>query len=187
MRIYTKRNTATNLLNLRSITYRIMTDFAAIDFETANGCASSVCSVGVVVVRNGIITDKFYSLIHPAPNYYSPGNTAIHGLTRKETDSAAYFPDVWGRVEPLIEGLPLVAHFSRFDERCLRAAFSRYGMNYPEYRFFCTCNGARRHFGRSLPNHKLDTVAEACGFTLVNHHNAIADAEACAAIAMSIL
>ena len=30
-----------------------MTDFAAIDFETANGQRSSVCSVGVVVVRHG--------------------------------------------------------------------------------------------------------------------------------------
>ena len=36
-----------------------MTDFAAIDFETANGQRSSVCSVGVVVVRGGLITDTF--------------------------------------------------------------------------------------------------------------------------------
>lgn len=40
-----------------------MIDFAAIDFETANEQPSSVCSVGVVIVRNGIITDTFYSLI----------------------------------------------------------------------------------------------------------------------------
>ena len=31
-----------------------MTDFAAIDFETANGERSIVCSVGVVVVRGGL-------------------------------------------------------------------------------------------------------------------------------------
>ena len=30
-----------------------MKNFAAIDFETANQCHSSVCSVGVVVVRDG--------------------------------------------------------------------------------------------------------------------------------------
>ncbi|MDR1102400.1 MAG: DNA polymerase III subunit epsilon, partial [Tannerella sp.] len=30
-----------------------MKDFAAIDFETANGYRSSVCSVGVVIVRSG--------------------------------------------------------------------------------------------------------------------------------------
>lgn len=35
-----------------------MTDFAAIDFETANKERSSVCSVGIVIVRNGEITDQ---------------------------------------------------------------------------------------------------------------------------------
>lgn len=30
-----------------------MKDFAAIDFETANGQRSSICSVGLVVVRDG--------------------------------------------------------------------------------------------------------------------------------------
>lgn len=48
-----------------------MTDFAAIDFETANKERSSVCSVGIVIVRNGEITEKLYQLIRPYPNYYS--------------------------------------------------------------------------------------------------------------------
>ena len=48
-----------------------MRDFAAIDFETANYDRSSVCSVGVVIVRDGEIVDKFYSLIQPEPNYYN--------------------------------------------------------------------------------------------------------------------
>lgn len=42
-----------------------MQDFVAIDFETANGRRSSVCSVGIVVVRGGEIVDKLYS-INPA-------------------------------------------------------------------------------------------------------------------------
>ena len=42
-----------------------MKDFAAIDFETANNERSSVCSVGIVIVRNGEIVDTFYSLIQP--------------------------------------------------------------------------------------------------------------------------
>ena len=48
--------------------YRKMTDFAAIDFETANSEPSSVCAVGVVIVRNGEVVDSFYSLIQPEPN-----------------------------------------------------------------------------------------------------------------------
>ena len=42
-------------------------NFVAINFETANGRRSSVCSVGIVVVRGGEIVDKFYSLIQPTP------------------------------------------------------------------------------------------------------------------------
>ncbi len=164
-----------------------MKDFAAIDFETANGCRSSVCSVGVVIVRDGVVTDKFYRLIHPVPNYYNDINVSIHGLTRADTDDADTFPEVWAEVEPLIEGLPLVAHNSPFDEGCLKACFARFGMTYPDYEFRCTCRASRRHFGCRLPNHKLHTVADACGFDLENHHHALADAEACAAIALKIL
>ena len=40
-----------------------MINFAAIDFETANGKRTSVCSVGVVIVREGKITNKIYRLI----------------------------------------------------------------------------------------------------------------------------
>lgn len=164
-----------------------MLDFAAIDFETANGSRSSVCSVGVVVVRGGRRVDSFYSLIRPRPNYYSPFTTAIHGLTCADTDSAPDFAEVWREVAPRIEGLPLVAHNAPFDEGCLRAAFELYGMPYPDYRFFCTCRAARRFFGRSLPNHQLHTVSAACGFDLERHHHALADAEACAHIALRIL
>ncbi len=44
-----------------------MQDFAAIDFETANNERSSVCSVGIVIVRDGEIVNTFYSLIQPEP------------------------------------------------------------------------------------------------------------------------
>ena len=47
-----------------------MKDFAAIDFETANNQRSSVCSVGIVVVRNDEIVDTIYSLINPEQKYF---------------------------------------------------------------------------------------------------------------------
>ena len=56
-----------------------MQDFAAIDFETANNERSSVCSVGVVIVRGGEIVDKFYSLIKPEPEYYNYWCSRVHG------------------------------------------------------------------------------------------------------------
>lgn len=164
-----------------------MRDFAAIDFETANSQRTSVCSVGVVVVRDGVIADSIYRLIRPRPNFYSRFTTAIHGLTREDTDSAPAFDEVWREIAPRIEGLPLVAHNSPFDEGCLRAAFDLYGMPYPGYTFYCTCRASRQVFGQQLPNHQLHTVAAACGYDLQNHHHALADAEACARIALRIL
>ena len=59
-----------------------MRDFTAIDFETANMEPSSVCSMGLVVVRGGEVVDRFYSLIRPEPEYYCYWNTRVHGLTR---------------------------------------------------------------------------------------------------------
>ena len=162
-----------------------MQDFAAIDFETANGRRCSVCAVGVVIVRNGQIVDKFYSLIEPTPNYYTYWTTEVHGMTRRDTDGQPKFPEVWAQIADRIAGLPLVAHNKPFDESCLKSVFAEYGMEYPNYDFHCTLAASRRQL--DLLCHCLDVVAEACGYDFENHHHALADAEACAAIALKIL
>ena len=163
-----------------------MQDFAAIDFETANERYSSVCSVGIVVVRDGKIVDRFYSLIQPTPNYYLRWTTKVHGLTRRDTDGQPTFPEVWVQIKDRIAGLPFVAHNRLFDESCLKAVFNEYHMEYPDYKFYCTLSASRRALP-NLENHKLHTVARYCGYLLENHHHALADAEACAWIAMKIL
>ena len=162
-----------------------MKDFAAIDFETANNERSSVCSVGVVIVRGGEIVDKFYSLIKPEPEYYNYWCSQVHGLCAKDTENASVFPEVWKQIEPLIEGLPLVAHNKAFDESCLKAVFRVYQMDYPDYEFQCTCIASRKRWPGESNN--LDVAAARCGHYMQNHHHALADAEACAAIALEIL
>ena len=162
-----------------------MQDFAAIDFETANYERSSVCAVGIVIVRGGELVNSFYSLIKPEPDYYEYCCTRVHGLTQRDTKNAAIFPEVWQQVEPLIEGLPLVAHNKAFDESCLKAVFRTYQMDYPAYEFHCTCVASRRVWPTG--RHNLDVIAARCGYNLKNHHHALADAEACAAIALAIL
>ena len=179
-----------------------MRDFVAIDFETANECASSVCSIGAVLVRDGEIVKTFYSLIRPEPDYYKWFCQNVHGLSHEDTDGAEVFPFVWKRLEEeLLEGVqilsedtadipdavPLVAHNASFDRRCLREVFRCYRMDYPEFVFHDTLTAAKRHFCRSLENHRLPTVAAACGYNLDDHHHALADAEACAWIAREIL
>ena len=179
-----------------------MRDFIAIDFETANECPSSVCSIGAVLVRDGEIVNTFYSLIKPEPDYYKWFCQQVHGLGHGDTDDADVFPLVWDRLQKELLGgleilsedtsedsiaLPLVAHNAGFDSRCLREVFGCYRMDYPEFVFHDTLAAARRHFTGTLENHRLPTVAAACGYNLDDHHHALADAEACAWIAREIL
>ena len=164
-----------------------MKDFAAIDFETANWARTSICSVGVVIVEDAQITETYYNLIRPLPNYYIAQTTAIHGLTWEDTCNASPFPEVWAEIAPKVRHLPLVAHNKAFDENCLKATFQAYGMEYPDYTFFCTLQCARRKLRNMLPNFQLQTVAAYCGFDLKQHHHALADAEACSTIAIKLL
>ena len=151
-----------------------MLNFAAIDFETANNERSSVCSVGIVIVRDGKIVDKFYSLIKPEPEYYNCWCSQVHGLSLDDTMEAPVFPDVWAQIEPMIEGLPLVAHNKAFDESCLKAVFRVYQMDYPDYEFHCTCIASRKVWPEG--HHNLDIIAARCGDDSENHHHARADA-----------
>ncbi len=160
-------------------------DFAAIDFETANWHRSSICSIGLVVVENGKITQTKYSLVRPAPNFYSWHNIQVHGLTFYDTENSPEFPEVWIEFAKLISSLPLVAHNSSFDEGCLRGVHEYYDLAYPKYEFLCTLRLSRREI-KGLPNYQLQTVAAHCGYDLTNHHHALSDAEACAAIALQI-
>ena len=74
-----------------------MKNFAAIDFETANTKRSSICSVGIVIVRDNEIIDSFYSLIHPEPDYYNYWCSQVHGLTKADTEESPVFSEVWGK------------------------------------------------------------------------------------------
>ncbi|MCM1028716.1 MAG: 3'-5' exonuclease [Pseudoflavonifractor sp.] len=166
-----------------------MDNFVAIDVETANQYPTSVCSIGAVKVVDGVIADTYYELVKPAPNYYIRRFTEeIHGISRKDTDGARSFPEVWETLERFIGTLPLVAHNKAFDERCIRACFSHHGMAYPEYPFYCTLIKARATIPRRLcGSFTLPSLAAFLGISFDNHHNALADAEACARIAQTIL
>ncbi len=161
-----------------------MKDFVTIDFETANNEPTSVCSVGIVIVRDCQIVDSFYSLIKPEPEYYNYRCSMVHGLTEEDTCNAPVFPEVWEQIAQKIEGFPLVAHNKAFDENCLKAVFRCYQMDYPGYEFHCTLIKSRRVW--LCGHHNLDIIAERCGYNLKNHHHALADAEACAAIAIKL-
>ena len=93
-----------------------MERFAAIDFETANGKRSSVCSVGIVIIEENHVIDQVYSLIRPYPNYYTQWTTAVHGLTPEDTNEAPDFEEVWAKLHrrlPICHWLPIIAHLMK--------------------------------------------------------------------------
>lgn len=166
-----------------------MDNFVAIDVETANNHPESICAMGAVKVAGGIIVERFYELVKPEPEYYFRYFTEeIHGISREMTENAPTFDHVWQRLEPIIGNLPLVAHNKAFDEKCIRAAHRAYRMDYPDYPFFCTLATARSAIPRALcHSFSLPAVCDFLGIPFCNHHNALADAEACAKIAMALI
>lgn len=166
-----------------------MDNFVAIDVETANNHPTSICAIGAVKVENGVITDRFYELVKPEPEYYFRHFTLnIHGISKADTENARTFDKVWSDLDRFIGNLPLVAHNKRFDEGCIRASHKAYRMDYPDYPFFCTLEKARRTIPRAMiGSFSLPNLCDFLGIPFYNHHHADADAEACAKIAMTLL
>lgn len=160
-------------------------DFVAIDFEAANAAFTSVCSMGVVIVKDREIVKTYYSLIKPVPNFYDFYTTKIHGLKKKDTDDAPTFHQVWNAIKNEIKDLPIVAHGKAFEDNCLKALFKYYHIRKPKYQIYCTHRASEILFPE-LENHKLQTVAAHCGYDLTKHHHALADAEACAVIGIQV-
>lgn len=162
-------------------------DFVAIDVETANGYPSSVCAIGAVKVEGGKITQRFYELVRPEPDYYAWFCRRVHGLGPDDTDNARVFQYVWQDVMKMVGDLPLVAHNKAFDEKCLRAACRVYQLDWPGKAFYCTLKRSRLSIPRAMiSSYSLPYVCEFFGIPFHDHHNALADAEACAKIAMAL-
>lgn len=171
-----------------------MNNFIAIDVETANFEASSICAIGAVKVRDGIVVDSRYSLVNPEPNYYARRCVAVHGLTDDDTWNAPSFGTVWREWQVWMrEGLGeedepvFVAHNAGFDSRCVREACRIYGLDAPE-RWLCTLAAARKSIPRGmLASKSLDSLCAFFGIPLETHHCALDDALACAKLGMILL
>lgn len=157
-------------------------DFTAIDFETANSSAASACSVGLVRVRDGKVVERAGWLIQPPPGHdeFLEWNTRIHGLTARDVAGA----QSWSEQLPALTAFAgddlMVAHNAGFDMSVLRRACEATGDACPPYDYLCSLQIARKTY--ELDSYRLPMAAAAAGFTEFAHHDALADAEACAHI-----
>ncbi|MBL26611.1 MAG: exonuclease [Rhodospirillaceae bacterium] len=157
-----------------------MTSFAAIDFETADYGRDSACAVGVVMVEEGRIVERYHQLIRPPREDFV--FTYIHGITWDDVRDSPDFAEMWPWLRDMLDSVEfLVAHNALFDKGVLYACCKAVAVDPPGYDFRCTVQLARRTW--HLPSNRLPAVCAHLGIDL-DHHHALSDAEACARIAI---
>ena len=163
-----------------------MSNFVAIDLETANASRSSICQIGITEVINGVVQPSKSWLVKPLNNYYDPFNIDIHGITPQDTKNSPSFPEVWKEVAPYLEGKVVVAHNTSFDMYALRDAFDLYEMTYPTFDYFCTLRIAR-YIVKGCYSYSLNIVLDHLGIEFGEHHKADSDSNGCAKLLLKCL
>ena len=153
-------------------------NFLALDFETATPEHNSICQVGFVVVNQGVIEKKFSFLVKPPENKYFYQNIKVHKIEPFMTNSSPNFKQVWEEIEKYFIDQHIVCHNASFDLTKLEETLLFYGNSIPNYTHSCTLE----IFGEGL---------QACcknqNIEFTNHHDALADAEACAKLYLKYL
>lgn len=161
--------------------------WVAIDFETANSHRGSPCGVGMVGVEAGRITEILTTLIQPPAKYawFAPFNVRLHGISESSVQGAPTWEESFQKILEFADGRPLVAHNAAFDLGVIREACAASGIVWPDIGYACSLVIARQTW--SLPSYGLPYVVEAAGSTILNHHEASADARAAADIVIGAL
>lgn len=163
-----------------------MVSFVTVDFETANPSRASACAVGVVRIDDGEVTDEWSTLIDPETSFHAM-NVWIHKIDEVAVAGAPRFPEVMERLLRTMSDVEvLVAHSAGFDLQVIADSALRYGMHLDPLPFACTRVFARAWWP-NWPSYALKRVVaeleladELGGW---NHHDALWDAQAAAAIA----
>jgi DNA polymerase-3 subunit epsilon len=157
-------------------------NFTAIDFETANSSSASACSVGLVKVADGRVVDKVSWFIRPPAghDYFNEWNTRIHGIVEADVAGALLWSEQLVDLVEFVDGDHLVAHNAGFDMGVINGSCAASFVETPSLAYACSLQIARKTY--TLDSYRLPVAAMAAGFEDFAHHDALADAEACAAI-----
>ena len=168
----------------------IPSSFVSIDFETLYSQRVSACSIGMVKYRDGKKVDQYYSLIRPPFDY--PGKsgqvlTWVHGISEDDVRNEKTFAELLPDIEAFVDGLPLVAHNASVEKCCIRDVCAYYEIDTKlDYEnIFDTLplsREAEAKLGLQVEGqgaHSLDAVCCRFDIPVLNHHNALEDAEMC--------
>lgn len=162
-------------------------NFVAVDVETANQQWGSICQIGLARVVDGEIVERASWLCRPPAglDQFDPFNVDCHGITAEAVASEPRVGELLEQFDSFVGDFPVVAHNAYFDASALRYAALASGRAIPQITFGCSLAQSRAaHLG--VANHRLPTVAEFFGAELENHHDACADAEACARVMIGL-
>lgn len=154
-------------------------NFVAIDFETATSQRSSICEIGITVIKDSVIVESKSWLVQPENNEYDDFNIYIHGITPAVTKKAPIFPVIWKEVEPYLNGSIVVAHNTSFDMYALRDALSLYNIPFPTFKYFCSYRIAK-YIINDCYSYSLPNVCEVLNIPFGKHHRAEEDSTGCA-------
>lgn len=148
-------------------------NFTAIDFETMTPERTSACSIGLARVENGVITEKYYTLIKPIPDNRTNDNSKVNGITPDMVKDAPTFKEAWTKLQPFLDHRVLAAHKADFDADVLTKVCEYYGIE---------CSVPYFIDSYDITKEPLDMACMTMGIPLDSHHDALCDAVACAEI-----
>ena len=151
-------------------------DFVAVDVETANPDAASICQIGIVAFENGRVKESWQSLVNPE-DYFDHFNVSIHGIEQHAIRDAPTFPQIFETVRKWLGGAVVATHTS-FDRVALARAIERHGLQSVDCAWLDIARVVRRAWPEfSQRGYSLANVASKFGIAFA-HHNAEEDARA---------
>ena len=158
---------------------------AVVDVETSGGLAAldRVVEIGLVLLDEGRIVNRFQSLIHP--EIHIPASlTAIHGISNDMVRDAPRFSELAPQLLELLESRIFVAHNVHFDYGFIEAEFRRAGYEFRAKKL-CTVRLSRRLL--KLRSHSLAALCRHFSIENARAHRALEDALATTEILQRLL
>jgi DNA polymerase III subunit epsilon len=165
--------------------------FAVVDVETSGLSLRRhhVLQIGLVVVDgNGRVLDRWSSLVAPRRRWwFRVGPVGIHGIRRHMVRAAPPGSEVLTELASRLADAHFVAHNAAFDAQFLRKASKTHGVVVPIDNPLCTLTLSRRLDPDRQLSHRLGDLCARYGIDLVRPHDALADADATAAVLPHLL
>ena len=158
-------------------------EFTAIDLETANPDAFSICQIGIARYCGGDLVEEWMSYIDPEAKF-NRDNIAVHGITEATVRGWPKLPDVSAHLHEVLDGRIVVSH-SQFDRVALEQAFDRWDIPRLECKWLDSTMIAQRAWdGFARRGFGLENLCRILGYRY-QRHDALGDAKAAGVVVLA--